>query len=274
MLIDTHCHINIIIRGYAHQSKTTKLSPEELTQAEYIIDQAKKNDVTTIINVGTDITESLLCLDLAEKFDNCYAIIGIHPNDITEDWGNDMQKLTQLTQNCSKNKIIGIGECGIDLHYPNYNVTRQQDAFKAHIELALHQDLALSIHSRDASEETFKIIDLYKKESNFRGIMHCFSYDQGYADEAIKANLVLGIGGTVTYPKNDVLRSVTSNVDLNKIVLETDAPFLAPQAVRGQNNYPAHIKIIAEFIAHLKGTSYEHVAQTTTNTVKTLCKLA
>jgi TatD DNase family protein len=145
--------------------------------------------------------------------------------------------------------------------------------FKAQIELALKNDLALSIHSRDAAEETFKIIDEYAKEDNFRGIMHCYAYDLAYAQQAINFGLKLGIGGTLTYPKNEILRTIVKTVALDHIVLETDAPFLPPQTMRGKENSPANIKIIAEFIANLRETTYENVANTTTANVKKLCKI-
>ncbi|MBP6869584.1 TatD family hydrolase [Candidatus Babeliales bacterium] len=274
MLIDTHCHINIMLRGYKTKSSYTEFTPSEIEHADKIIEQAYKQDTQLIINVGTDLIESLTCVNLAKIYTNCYAIVGIHPNDATENWKDDFKKISSYVQEHELHKIIGIGECGIDLHYENYNLSRQQDAFKAQIELALEHDLALSIHSRDAAEETFKIIDQYRNESNFRGIMHCFAYDQGYADEAIKSNLVLGIGGTLTYPKNEILRSVVKTIGLENIVLETDAPFLPPQTMRGKENSPANIKIVAEFIAQLKETTYETVANVTTNNVKKLCKLA
>ncbi|MGZ6254381.1 MAG: TatD family hydrolase [Candidatus Chromulinivorax sp.] len=270
MLIDTHCHINCMLRGHLSKSEFIPFSDFELTSIQEIITQAKNADISTIINVGTDVIESIACIDLAKKFNDCYAIVGIHPNDCTQNWQNDLKKITQFVKNHQDHKIIGIGECGIDLHYEGYNLSRQQDAFKAQIELALQYNLGLSIHSRDAAEETFKIIDAYTKESNFRGIMHCFAYDQSYADQAIKSKLKLGIGGTVTYPKNNILRSIVSNINLEDIVLETDAPFLAPQSVRGTKNCPANIKIIAEFIAKLKNVSYETVAIQTTQNVKNL----
>lgn len=273
MLIDTHCHINIMLRGCKTKSTYTDFTTEELKRANTIISKAHKEDIQLIINVGTDLIESVTCINLAKIYTNCYAIVGIHPNDATESWKDDLNKINSYLQNHHEHKIIGIGECGIDLHYENYNLSRQQDVFKSQIELALKHDLALSIHSRDGAEETFKIIDEYRKEDNFRGIMHCFSYDQGYADEAIKSNLVLGIGGTLTYPRNEALRSIVKNIDLNDFVLETDAPFLAPQVVRGTENCPANIKIIAEFIAKLKETTYEEIADRTTFNVKKLCKL-
>ncbi|MBV8661330.1 MAG: TatD family hydrolase [Candidatus Dependentiae bacterium] len=273
MLIDTHCHINIMLRGFSTESTFPAFSTDELNRAQNIIQQAYDHDTKLIINVGTSLKESLDCIKLAEIYKNCFAIVGIHPNDADENWKKDLDHINSYAKNAIENKIIGIGECGIDLHYENYNLSRQQDAFKAQIEIALKYNLGLSIHSRDAAEETFKIIDQYRKEDNFKGIMHCYSYDQGYADEAIKSKLVLGIGGTLTYPRNETLRSIVKNVELSDIVLETDAPFLPPQKMRGTENYPANIKIIAEYIANLRQTSYENVANTTTATVKKLFQL-
>lgn len=273
MLIDTHCHINCMLRGHATKSAYTKLTEQEIMQTNSIILQAREHDTQLIINVGTDLIESLTCIELAQLYKNCYAIVGIHPNDATDNWKSDLAQIAHYVKNHQEHKIIGIGECGIDLHYEGYNLARQQDAFKAQIELALTYNLGLSIHSRDAAEETFEIIDQYRKEDNFRGIMHCYAYDQGYADEAIKSKLALGIGGTVTYPKNEILRSIVKAIQLENIVLETDAPFLAPQVVRGTQNCPANIKIIAEYIANLKEISYEDVAQTTTTTVQKLFNL-
>ena len=274
MLIDTHCHINIMLRGFKTKSAYTEFSTEEIKQMDTIVQQANDNDTKLIINVGTDLVESIACIKIAEMYKNCYAIVGIHPNDATENWKHEFEEIKNLVKNSAENKIIGIGECGIDMHYENYNLARQQDVFKAQIELALEYNLALSIHSRDAAEETFKIIDEYAKESNFRGIMHCYAYDQGYATQAINFKLALGIGGTLTYPKNEILRSIVTSAQLDQIVLETDAPFLPPQIMRGQQNSPANIKIIAEYIAQLRQTSYENVAKTTTATVKKLCKLS
>lgn len=273
MLIDTHCHINCMLRGYQTKLNYAELTPAELEQAETIILQASNQDTEVIINVGTDLIESITCIKLATIYKNCFAIVGIHPNDATQDWKSNLNVIKNYLEHHTEYKIIGIGECGIDLHYQGYNLARQQDAFKAQIELALEYNLGLSIHSRDAAEETFKIIDLYRKETNFRGIMHCYAYDESYANEAIKSNLVLGIGGTLTYPKNEILRSIVKNIDLNKIVLETDAPFLPPQIMRGQQNSPANIKIIAQFIANLRSISYETVANTTTATVQQLFNL-
>lgn len=267
MLIDTHCHINIMLRGYKVKPNFQVLSYEEIQQAQEIIQQASVNDVTSIINVGTDLVESLTCIELAKLFPHNFAIIGIHPND-SKNWQKQLQQLHPYLKNSIEHKIVGIGECGIDKHYPDYNLKEQEDAFKAQIELALTYNLGLSIHSRDAAEETFKILDYYRNESNFRGVMHCFSYTPDYAQEAINMNFVLGIGGTVTYPKNKDLRQAVIASKLTDIILETDAPFLPPQHIRGKKNSPDQIKTIAQFIAHLKNSSLQEVAKTTSKNAK------
>ena len=252
MLIDTHCHVNMMIKKEFDKIAT----PQEIISAEKIIVDAKKNDVTTIINVGTSVPESINCVALAATYPNCYAVVGIHPNDCTSEWKKDIALLTPYIKQKEKNKIIGIGECGLDMHYPEYNLQRQQDAFRAQIELALAHDLALIIHSRDAYDETLKILDEYKNDLQrnncARTIMHCFSYDALFAQTVIAWNMHLGIGGTITYPKNKELRSLVQSLPLEHIVLETDAPFLPPQSMRGKQNHPLHIKDIASFIADLK----------------------
>ena len=160
----------------------------------------------------------------------------------------------------------------MDMHYPDYNLARQRDAFKAQIELALEHNLALIVHSRDAYDETLRILEEYK--NNIRGaVMHCFSYDRAYADTVIAWNFVLGIGGTVTYPKNNELRTIVQNIDLQHIVLETDAPFLPPQSMRGKQNHPKYIRDIAEYIAQLRGESFDVIANQTTQNALALFKL-
>src|SRR5438105_2698583 len=123
MLIDTHCHINIMLRGYKSKSTYTEFTPEEILHANSIIQQAYDADTQLIINVGTDVIESITCVKLAQLYKNCYAIVGIHPNDATENWKSEFEQIKNLTKNIVENKIIGIGECGIDMHYENYSLT-------------------------------------------------------------------------------------------------------------------------------------------------------
>lgn len=259
MLVDTHCHLNMMLK----ELDDALLTQEEIVTAKSIIERATKAGVNHLINVGTNIPESINCIELARHYPHVYAVIGIHPNDATDNWKTEFKKLCALARDHEKLKIVGIGECGIDKHYKDYNLVRQQDVFKAQIELALEYDLGLVIHSRDAPDETLQAICQYDGQLR-RAVMHCFSYDQSIASEITNRGLLLGIGGTVTYPKNATLRSVVLNTNIDTIVLETDAPFLPPQQWRGKQNSPEHIKTIAEFIAQLKELSFEKVAETTT----------
>jgi TatD DNase family protein len=258
MLIDTHCHINMMVKD----SFDTPLQQSDISKAEIIIREADDATVSLIINVGTRKIENQNCILLAQTFDSVFATVGIHPND-SDTWQEDFALLKLWLQKKETNKIVGIGECGIDMHYPDYDLNRQRDAFKAQIELALEHNLALIVHSRDAYDETLRILEEYKHNIT-RATMHCFSYDQTFATTVTDWNFMLGIGGPITYPKNHELRNVVLTTDLKNIVLETDAPFLPPQNIRGKQNHPKEIATIAHFIAELRGETFETIAQQTT----------
>ena len=267
MLVDTHCHLNMMVK----KAFDVLLDTPQLAAVEAIITQAATHQVSTIINVGTSLPESLNCVALARQYTPVYAAVGIHPNDCTSHWQKELHELAQLIPD-KANKIVGIGETGLDRHYPHFNLPRQQDAFKAHIELALTHDIALVVHSRNAYDETLTVLEQYKNDLS-RGIIHCFSYDQAFADAAIAMGFVLGIGGTITYPRNEILREVVRAVNLTDIVLETDAPFLPPQTIRGKQNHPQQIYPIAQYIAQLKGISLDQLARQTTTTACTLFRI-
>ena len=269
-MIDTHCHLNIMVRNFSNHAIITPFNSEELAQCSTILQEAQQNQVTTIINVGTTLTESLLCIELAKHFSNCYATIGLHPNDTDANWPQTIQEFQNLLSDQQHLKVVGIGECGIDQHYPNFNLKQQQDAFHAQIQLALQHNLALVIHSRDADEQTYQALAQYKNEKNFRGTIHCFSSNEIYAEKYLDLGFVLGFGGTITYPKNETLRNVVKMIPSEKIVLETDSPFLPPQSMRGKKNNPANIKIIAEFIAELRQEDFTTFAQITDQTSRQL----
>ncbi|HLJ31148.1 MAG TPA: TatD family hydrolase [Candidatus Babeliales bacterium] len=267
MLIDTHCHINMMVKN----SFDTPLQPEDLPKAQTIVEQAHERQVSLIINVGTRKIENQNCILLAQTFPSVFATVGIHPND-SDTWQEDFTLLKSWVQQKEQNKIVGIGECGIDMHYPDYDLQRQRDAFRAQIELALEHNLALVIHSRDAYDETLYMLEEYKKQLS-RATMHCFSYDQAFARTVTEWGFMLGIGGTITYPKNNELRAVVANANLENIVLETDAPFLPPQAIRGKQNHPREILTIAQFVAELRKDTFENIAQQTTRNALQLFNL-
>lgn len=264
MFIDTHCHLNMMVK----KEFDRPLSEHEIFLAQKIITEAQEHETTHIINVGTSLIESKNSITLAQRYPTVFATIGIHPNDLTSSWKNELQELKKLIQNKEKNKIVGIGECGLDFHYPNYNKAQQCDAFKEQIELSLKYNCALVVHSRDAYQETLRVLEEYKDDLT-RGIIHCFSYDKTFADIVINWGYAIGIDAPITYPKNDVLRSVVADTPLNAIIIETDAPFLPPQQLRGKQNHPKNIKMIAELIAQLQQTTIENIGlQTTKNAQK------
>ena len=259
MLIDTHCHINMIVK----KEFDVPLSKDYKTLANPIIRDAINSNVTKIINIGTSLIESQNCVQIAKDFSNCFAGVGIHPNDLTSNWKKDLKNIKKILKIKKENKIIAIGESGIDKHYTNdsnYNLQRQKDGFKAQIELALEHDLALSVHSRDAYDETLEVLEEFKN-NNLRGVIHCFSEDLNFANQAISWGFVLGIGGTLTYPKNNLFREIIKNININNIILETDAPFLPPQIIRGKTNYPKYIKYICEYLAELKKLDFNTLSK-------------
>jgi TatD DNase family protein len=269
MLIDTHCHINIMVKN----SFDTPLTPELFPRAQTIIEEAQAAGISLILNVGTSVQESFNCIELARAFAPVYASIGIHPNDLTTTWKDDLKTLSGFLQNKKELKIVAIGECGLDFHYPDYNKEQQKDAFKKQIELSLEHNLALVVHTRDAGEETLHCLQEFK-DSALRGVIHCFSEDLSFAQEAINLGFVLGIGGTITYPKNTILRQVITTVGLDHIILETDAPFLPPQHMRGKQNHPRFIKSIAEYIANLLQTPVDRVSTRTTHNAVSLFRFS
>ncbi|HTM05663.1 MAG TPA: TatD family hydrolase [Patescibacteria group bacterium] len=258
-MVDTHCHLNIIIK----KEPEVTLSPNYLPIIDTIISEAYQHDVHTIINVGTSIIESANSITIAKHNSHVYASIGIHPTDLTVDWKKDVLTLGQWAAHKNEHKIVAIGECGLDLFHKKTSLALQKDGFKAQIELALEYALPLIVHSRNAYEETLRVLEPYIKDL-LKGVFHCFSYDKAFATQAIDWGFMLGIGGTITYPKNDILKEVVRTCPIDHIVLETDAPFLPIQSMRGKMNHPLYISFIAEVIAEIKQNSKDTIASTTT----------
>ena len=263
MIIDTHCHLNTML----NKTFDTPLSIDNCKEAQKIIEEAHVHDVAVLINVGTSFIESNNSVMLARRYPSIYASVGIHPNDCTPTWYNDLEKIAAMVQEKKDNKIVALGECGLDYHYPAYHEERQKEALRAHIELAIANDLALVIHTRDAGEEVLTILQEYRS-SSLRGTIHCFSETLHFARKAIDLGFVLGIGGTITYPKNEHLRATLKTIGLDHCVLETDAPFLPPQIIRGKTNHPLYTQTVAQYIAKLVDVDYATVEITTKNALR------
>lgn len=269
MLVDTHAHIPLIIN-----MSSLDVTTADSMLVHTMLQEAQQKNVRQIVTIGTMYSDSMQNVALARAFTDVYATIGIHPTEITEQFAEHIAIFRALItrENAAHNKIVAIGECGVDLYHKKSSLVEQQDVFRVQIELALEHDLSVVIHSRDAADETLRCLDEFK-DSKLRGVIHCFSYDSSIAREFLQRGFVLGIGGTVTYPKNELLRDIMRQITLDDFILETDAPFLAPQPWRGKKNHPQYVAYLAEYIAELRATTTEEVATATTRTAQKIFAL-
>lgn len=268
--IDTHCHLDVLLR----MNFDVLLEQSEIDAIGDLIQRAEKKGVADLICVGTNVPVSRNAFALANYYSGVWATIGLHPTDVHSDWRDDIAVFKQMLQEDEQKNIVGIGETGIDLFRDVSLLPLQKDLFKAHIELALEHDLPLVFHIRDqigvdrSAEHALRILEEYGK--NVRGVMHCFQQSQAIADEALARGLYLGVDAPIDYPKNDWLRSIIAAAPLERLVLETDSPFLPPQALRGTKNVPEAVVYIASKIAELKNCTQEEVAVATTANARRL----
>lgn len=243
MLIDTHLH----------------LSNEDYNIDE-VISNAKKEGVELLITGGTNKENNLCDIELSKKYKNVFITLGYHPEEVDNIKEEDLLLLEkQIIEN--KDKVVGIGEIGLDYHYTKEKVEEQKQLLKKQIDIAKKYNLPVVVHSRDATLDTYNIL----KEKKINGVIHCFSGSLETAREYIKLGFKLGIGGVVTF-KNSNLKDVIKEISLNDIVLETDSPYLSPK--RGSVNEPKNIKEIALFIANIKEVSLNEVSIITSNNSK------
>lgn len=230
-----------------------------------IIGRSISAGINTIINVGVDVKLSRKALkQVQDKFSNipkfnAYSTIGIHPHEATKFSYDQIEELEKIYQSAPE-KVVAIGECGLDYSDPSEMKDIQKKLLQAQITLAKKLNLPVIIHCRDAWADIFEFID------GTRGILHCYSGDIEVTKKALQTDYLISFAGNLTYPKNEYLREVAKLLPLEKIVLETDCPFLPPQSKRGQRNEPDSVLEIAQLIAQLKDISSEEVAaQTTAN---------
>jgi TatD DNase family protein len=265
MYIDTHCHLNMVVK----KEFDVPLEQKHYPMIKAVLDQARDAGVETIINVGTSLVESINCVEIAKRFDNVHATVGLHPCDCTPDWRKDFDGLKKLLADKESNKIVGIGEIGLDFYHKPFDRSRQEDALKAQIELGLEHGLPFSFHVRDAGEEFLMVVEQYVKDMK-QAVNHCFSQDKDFAKTIVEWGFYAGIDGPVSYTKNHAFREVVATIPLENLVIETDAPFLPPQQFRGKQNLPAYIPLFAPTLAEVKGVTVEELARVTSVNAKVL----
>jgi len=255
MLIDSHAHLD---------------DKRFDADRDMLINSLKENDVDLVLNIGADIKTSQASVDLAEKYDNIYAVVGVHPHSAKDLEGSDLSELRALAE---QEKVVAIGEIGLDYYYDNSPRNIQQKWFKKQIELAQELDMPIVIHSRDATQDTFDILKEASNKKELRGILHSYSGSYEMAQEYIKLGFYIAIGGPVTFKNARVSREVAAQIPLDKLLIETDSPYLTPEPYRGKRNEPMYVKYVAEKIAEVRGTTYEEIANKTTQNLLRLLDL-
>jgi len=245
MLIDSHAH----------------LTDERLrSDLDAVLRRAAEAEVQVIVTVGTDPASNRAVAALVDEVAGVVGTVGVHPHDakvVTD------EVLAEMAGLAAGARIVAIGETGLDFYRDLSPRDRQEMAFIQQIHLARELGLPLVVHSRDAHARTLAILER-ESEGELRGVMHCFSGDMAIAERTLALGLHIGITGPVTYPKSAKLQQVATHVPLERLLVETDCPYLAPQKYRGKRNEPAHVIYVAERIAQLRGISFDEVARATT----------
>lgn len=251
MLFDTHVHLN------AQQFND---------DLEEVIDRAQAEGVTKMVVVGFDRPTITKAMELCERYEFLYASVGWHPVDAIDMTTEDLEWLRELS---AHPKVVALGEMGLDYHWDKSPKDVQQEVFRKQIQLAKEVKLPIIIHNREATRD---VVQILKEEGaeEVGGIMHCFSGSAETAMECVKLNFYISLGGPVTFKNAKKPKEVAETVPLERLLIETDCPYLAPHPYRGKRNEPGYVKLVAKQIAEIKDLTYEEVAKATTENAKKL----
>lgn len=251
MLFDTHVHLN---------------DDQFKEDIEEVIKRAQEAGVSSMVVVGFDRATITRAMELIEEYAFIYAAIGWHPVDAIDMQDEDLAWIEELS---SHPKVVAIGEMGLDYHWDKSPRDIQKEVFRKQIRLAKKVKLPIVIHNREATAD---IVDILKEEhaEEVGGIMHCFSGSPEVAKECLNMNFYISLGGPVTFKNAKKPKEVAVEVPLDKLLIETDCPYLAPHPYRGKRNEPAYVKLVAEQIAELKGLTFDEVAAATTENARKL----
>lgn len=242
-LVDTHSHINTL----------EKITPQEA------IDNAKVNGVEKIIVPAATVNDIDEVLKFVNKYENTFGLLGVHPSEV-KDWDDSL--LDKIREYSKNEKIVGIGEIGLDYYWDKSFNDLQKEVFIKQIKLANELKLPICVHDREAHKDSFDILKECNKTSDV--VMHCFSGSVEFAKECVKEGWFIALGGVVTFKNAIKMKEVAKEVPIENLLVETDAPYLTPVPFRGTENQPAYVKLVAEEIAKLRGITFEEVATATT----------
>lgn len=254
MLVDSHAHLD---DGRFDRDR------------DKLIKSLKEFGVDLVINPGADLNSSIKAVSISEEYDNIYAAVGVHPHSAKE---MDEYTIDILKSFTNRRKVVAIGEIGLDYYYDNSPRDIQREKFIEQLNLAKEVKLPVIIHSRDANKDTFDILK-EAQDGTLRGVMHCYSGSVEMAMEYLKLGFYISLAGPVTFKNARVAKEVAKAVPLDKLLIETDAPYLTPEPYRSKRNEPIYVRYVAGTIAELKGISFEEVAKQTSQNAKRLFNL-
>ena len=248
MIIDSHCHLE-------YEPMASNLSD--------VVKRALNNNVQYLLSISTTNDSYLKILKIVEKYKNIYGTYGIHPHE-TKDYKN-LKEIEIIKKINLNKKIIGIGETGLDFYYDHSDAQTQKKVFIEHIKAAQNLNLPLIIHTRSAEDDTYQILKTEKNNKDFKALIHCFTGSKKFAHKLIDLGCYISASGVVTFKKSKELADTFLSLPNNRILVETDSPYLSPEPLRGKPNEPSHIIHTVNFLAKIKNINPEIFARTTTS---------
>ena len=250
-MIDSHCHLD-------HEPLFNDL--------DEVLSRSKKKGITKLLTISTTLKSFDKIVNMVNLNPIIYGTFGIHPHESS----SDIVSKDIIIKNVRDNeKIIGVGETGLDFYYNHSDKEKQISSFKTHIEASIDLNVPLIVHSRESEIETFEILNLYK-DDKLKILMHCFTGSSAFAKKLLSLNSFFSASGIITFKNSTELQKTFKNIPLNKLLIETDSPFLAPIPMRGKKNEPSFIKYTAEKLAFLKNLSFDEINKITTNNFNNL----
>lgn len=247
MLIDSHCHLDF---------------PELTSDESGVLARARTAGVAGMLTIGTRLDQFERVRAIAERHDNVWCSVGVHPHEAKEEGQRTPDRLIEAARHP---KVVGIGETGLDFYYEHSPRAEQAESFRAHIAASRQTGLPLIVHTRSADAETGDMLEEEHGKGAFSGLIHCFSSGRAVAERALALGLYISISGIVTFKAAEELRAIVRDVPLDRLLVETDAPYLAPIPKRGKTNEPAFVAHTAAKVAELKGVSIAELEAATTD---------
>jgi TatD DNase family protein len=255
-LIDSHCHLDF---------------PDFAGELDAVVERARAAGVERMITIGTKVEKAARAAEIAEAYDSVYFTVGTHPHEAAGEAAADFAAMRRFA---AHPKCVGIGEAGLDYHYNYAPPDVAKRVFRGQIALARELGLPLVIHTRDAEDDTAAILKDEMGQGRFAALLHCFTSSRALAETALELGLMISFSGVVTFRKSEDLRDIARDVPLDRILVETDAPYLAPVPHRGKRNEPAFVAATARAVAEAKGVAFEALAGATrANTLRLFSKL-